>query len=120
MWNTLKQFFSVITKLTEIQLSQARTERLLADLGNQLTANDRKVELIMTTLTELKDLAAKAFQENSDSLTLALTRIDELKARLPNPEDGAIADTIAEGLRAQIAANDDFQAKLNPAAPAEG
>jgi len=71
----------------------------------------------MTTLTELKDLATTAFQENTDSLNLALTKIDELKAKLPNPEDGAIADAIAEGLRGQIAANDEFQAKLNPPAP---
>ncbi len=68
----------------------------------------------MTSLKEIKNLTTTAFAENSESSQLAITKIDELKAKLPNPEDGAIAVEIAEALRSQIAANDEFQAKLNP------
>lgn len=71
----------------------------------------------MSKIQELKDLAATAFRENSESLDLAITKIEELKDKLPSEEDAAAIAEITDGLRRQIAANDEFQAKLSP--PAE-
>lgn len=111
---------SVAAKLTDILLGIQRIEvRLAANEGlteNLLHLFVSTGETIMTSLTELKELTTTAFAETSESLTLAITKIEELKAKLPNPEDGALADQIADSLRAQIAANDAFQAKLNPPA----
>lgn len=108
---------SITARLTDLLLGQRQIETRLSVIEQDLQYSILTGDQIMTTLTEIKDLTVTAFAENTESLQLAITKIDELKARLPDPADGALADQIAESLRGQIAANDEFQAKLNP--PAE-
>lgn len=105
---------SITARLTDLLLSQQRIEVRLAAIEGHLQHSILTGDRIMTTLAEIKDLTVTAFAENTESLQLAIAKIDELKARLPDPADGALADQIAESLRGQIAANDEFQAKLNP------
>ncbi len=58
-------------KLTVIQLSQERTERLLMQLGNQLTATDRKVDNLMAD-----------FSNAEQAIERLTTEVAEIKALL--------------------------------------
>ncbi|HMV51703.1 MAG TPA: hypothetical protein PLD20_12955 [Blastocatellia bacterium] len=105
---------SITGRLTSLQLGMQRIEEHLAELFNQVTAQGEK---LMSNILELKELAVTAFAENTESLNLAIAKIEELKSKLPSDEDAAAIEEITASLRRQIEANDEFQAKLSP--PAE-
>lgn len=105
LWDYLAP--SITGKLTTLTLGQNRIEQQVAELK-------RQGDQLMSKIQELKELAATAFRENSESLTLAIAKIEELKAKLPSDEDAAAIDAITAGLRQQISTNDEFQATLSP------
>lgn len=110
-------FRAIHQKLDALVATQAQIVRAQQDQAALGAAIFSKLGVIMTSLTELKDLATVAFAENSESLGKALALIEELKSKIPNPSDQQIVEDVASLLRNTIAANDEFQAKLNPPAP---